>query len=219
MQNERLEILTSLTRHMSLADDVKLAELANSCQYFTGADFKALLYNAQLSAIHEQYGVDFCGVRDESSNNSDARLSVGANEVGVDHGSDVSGGRRSDSENSATSTGSWEAINSTKGAVNTLFIVALVNFAGRLSSVLVHTYVFERYAFTVSAAELHREFTLLGSPQAALNAQTSVTYISRLEEGVAEMSDELEQTIRRQVSGFCRSTITTEHKALLCNTI
>ena len=106
---------------MSLADDVKLAELANSCQHFTGADFKALLYNAQLSAIHEQYGVDFGGVRDESSSNSDTRLSLGANEVGADNGSDVSGGRRSDSENSATSTGSWEAINSTKGALNTVF--------------------------------------------------------------------------------------------------
>ena len=55
-QHERLEILQALTRHMVLAADVHLPALAQHCQHFTGADFKALLYNAQLQAIHELTG-------------------------------------------------------------------------------------------------------------------------------------------------------------------
>jgi len=38
---------------MQLTDDVDLEFIANKCENFTGADFKALLYNAQLEAIHE----------------------------------------------------------------------------------------------------------------------------------------------------------------------
>ena len=49
-----------------------------------------------------------------------------------------------------------------------------------------------------SFTELHREFSLLEAP-ASLSAQTSLTYIASLEDGVSEMSDELEQTIRQQV--------------------
>lgn len=33
---------------MCLGNDVCLKEVADICEYFTGADFKALLYNAQL---------------------------------------------------------------------------------------------------------------------------------------------------------------------------
>ena len=52
MQDERLEILKALTRHMSLSEDTDLSQLAEMCEHFTGADFKALLYNAQLEAVH-----------------------------------------------------------------------------------------------------------------------------------------------------------------------
>ena len=38
---------------MNLAFDVDLHQIAERCESFTGADFKALLYNAQLEAIHE----------------------------------------------------------------------------------------------------------------------------------------------------------------------
>ena len=38
---------------MSLANDVDLAAVAAACEFFTGADLKALLYNSQLSAISE----------------------------------------------------------------------------------------------------------------------------------------------------------------------
>lgn len=48
-----MEILTSLSRKLKLGEDVNLKTIAKNCENFTGADFKALLYNAQLEAIHE----------------------------------------------------------------------------------------------------------------------------------------------------------------------
>ena len=48
--------MQALTRHMELHKDVDLVSISKSCEYFTGADFKALLYNAQLEAIHEHHG-------------------------------------------------------------------------------------------------------------------------------------------------------------------
>ena len=35
-----------------MAKDTKLADISDMCENFTGADLKALLYNAQLAAIH-----------------------------------------------------------------------------------------------------------------------------------------------------------------------
>ncbi|XP_070173404.1 peroxisomal ATPase PEX1-like [Littorina saxatilis] len=52
-QEERRSILQALTGKMMLGDDVELDDIADMCEFFTGADFKALLYNAQLQAIHE----------------------------------------------------------------------------------------------------------------------------------------------------------------------
>ena len=52
MQSERLEILQALSRSLLLAKDTKLADISDKCENFTGADLKALLYNAQLAAIH-----------------------------------------------------------------------------------------------------------------------------------------------------------------------
>ena len=51
-QAAREEILKALTRHMTLSSDVSIAQVAAQCEHFTGADFKALLYNAQLKTIH-----------------------------------------------------------------------------------------------------------------------------------------------------------------------
>lgn len=42
-----------LTRNMSLSEDADLSAVIALCKHFTGADFKALLYNAQLEAIHD----------------------------------------------------------------------------------------------------------------------------------------------------------------------
>jgi len=41
---------------MTLADDVNLDTVAAACEFFTGADLKALLYDSQLSAINEADG-------------------------------------------------------------------------------------------------------------------------------------------------------------------
>jgi len=38
---------------MTLADDVSLDTVAAVCEFFTGADLKALLYNSQLAVISE----------------------------------------------------------------------------------------------------------------------------------------------------------------------
>ena len=55
-QEERLAILKVLTAKMHLDDNVDLEYFADMCNYFTGADLKALLYNAQLVTIHESMG-------------------------------------------------------------------------------------------------------------------------------------------------------------------
>lgn len=38
---------------MLLSDDVSISDIAAKCEHYTGADLKALLYNAQLEAIHD----------------------------------------------------------------------------------------------------------------------------------------------------------------------
>ncbi len=45
--------MKSIARKIPLSEDVSLSEIANSTDYFTGADLQALLYNAQLKAIHQ----------------------------------------------------------------------------------------------------------------------------------------------------------------------
>ena len=50
---DRLDILTSLSKKLHLDDSVDLVKFAQNCENFSGADLKALLYNAQLEAVHE----------------------------------------------------------------------------------------------------------------------------------------------------------------------
>ena len=52
LQSERLQILQALSRSLLLTEDTNLTAISDMCEHFTGADFKALLYNAQLAAIH-----------------------------------------------------------------------------------------------------------------------------------------------------------------------
>ncbi|KAM3596021.1 uncharacterized protein V6R79_007067 [Siganus canaliculatus] len=52
----RVEILRALSAGVPLAADVDLDQLAAATELFTGADLKALLYNAQLEAIHNSPG-------------------------------------------------------------------------------------------------------------------------------------------------------------------
>uniref|UniRef100_A0A7N8YPY2 Peroxisomal ATPase PEX1 n=1 Tax=Mastacembelus armatus TaxID=205130 RepID=A0A7N8YPY2_9TELE len=48
----RVEILKALSAGLPVAADVDLEQLAAATEQFTGADLKALLYNAQLEAVH-----------------------------------------------------------------------------------------------------------------------------------------------------------------------
>ncbi|XP_034258143.1 peroxisomal ATPase PEX1 [Pantherophis guttatus] len=51
-QASRYEILKALSHSLPLAHDVDFQYLAAKTEHFTGADLKALLYNAQLEAVH-----------------------------------------------------------------------------------------------------------------------------------------------------------------------
>uniref|UniRef100_A0A3P9MJV8 Peroxisomal ATPase PEX1 n=1 Tax=Oryzias latipes TaxID=8090 RepID=A0A3P9MJV8_ORYLA len=50
----RVEILKALSTGLPLTPDVDLEQLAAATEQFTGADLKALLYNAQLEAVHNK---------------------------------------------------------------------------------------------------------------------------------------------------------------------
>ena len=67
---ERKEILQSLSNKVAVGNDVDFAQLADACDNFSGADLKALLYNAQLEAVHES--MDLSIVCSDSSNPSKA---------------------------------------------------------------------------------------------------------------------------------------------------
>ena len=56
-----------MTQKLTLQTDVNLDYFAEHCENFTGADFKALLYNAQLEAIHEITGRE---VKEDKFNHS-----------------------------------------------------------------------------------------------------------------------------------------------------
>ncbi|CAK7306922.1 Peroxisome biogenesis factor 1 [Vulpes lagopus] len=89
-QVSRLEILNVLSDSLPLADDVDLQHVASVTNSFTGADLKALLYNAQLEALHGR--LLSCGLQDGSSS-SDSDLSL-SSMVFLNHssGSDDSAG-------------------------------------------------------------------------------------------------------------------------------
>lgn len=51
-----MEILKALSIGVPLAGDVDMQQLATATEQFTGADLKALLYNAQLEAVNNSLG-------------------------------------------------------------------------------------------------------------------------------------------------------------------
>ena len=51
--DDRLEILTALSRRSKLDSDVDFRAVAEATEGFTGADLSALLSEAQLLAVHE----------------------------------------------------------------------------------------------------------------------------------------------------------------------
>ncbi|XP_058475676.1 peroxisome biogenesis factor 1 [Solea solea] len=69
----RVEILRALSTDIPLAADVDLEQLAAVTEQFTGADLKALLYNAQLEAIHSSMGTS---TANELTSGSDSDMSL-----------------------------------------------------------------------------------------------------------------------------------------------
>ncbi|XP_033119787.1 peroxisome biogenesis factor 1-like [Anneissia japonica] len=53
-KTDQRDILHALSMNMTLDDDINFDNIIEHCKFFTGADLKALLYNAQLDAIHSQ---------------------------------------------------------------------------------------------------------------------------------------------------------------------
>ncbi|XP_048161532.1 peroxisome biogenesis factor 1 isoform X1 [Corvus hawaiiensis] len=72
-QNSRYEILKALSYSLSLANDVDFQDLAAKTEQFTGADLKALLYNAQLEAIHTNLNL---GLTQDFGSSSDSDFSL-----------------------------------------------------------------------------------------------------------------------------------------------
>uniref|UniRef100_A0A4W3J9M4 Peroxisomal ATPase PEX1 n=1 Tax=Callorhinchus milii TaxID=7868 RepID=A0A4W3J9M4_CALMI len=72
-QIARLEILKALSQSLPLADDIDFQQLAAMTEYFTGADLKALLYNAQLDAVHSALS---SSVFRDTSSGSDSDMSL-----------------------------------------------------------------------------------------------------------------------------------------------
>ncbi|KAM4874418.1 peroxisomal ATPase PEX1 isoform 1-T1 [Thomomys bottae] len=89
-QVSRLEILNVLSDALPLADDVDLQHVASITTSFTGADLKALLYNAQLEALQ---GRLLTSALQDRSSSSDSDLSL-SSMVFLNHssGSDDSAG-------------------------------------------------------------------------------------------------------------------------------
>ncbi|NXB02615.1 PEX1 factor, partial [Cnemophilus loriae] len=72
-QNSRYEILKALSHSLSLANDVDFQDLSAKTEQFTGADLKALLYNAQLEAIHTNINL---GLTQDFGSSSDSDFSL-----------------------------------------------------------------------------------------------------------------------------------------------
>ncbi|KAK2830302.1 hypothetical protein Q5P01_018233 [Channa striata] len=69
----RVEILKALSVGVPMAADVDLEQLAAATEQFTGADLKALLYNAQLEAVHNSLA---SGTPHELTSGSDSDMSL-----------------------------------------------------------------------------------------------------------------------------------------------
>ncbi len=54
-----MQILQAQSRNLNLGPDVDLQEVAEWCEHYTGADLQAMLYNAQLEAIHRSVELNY----------------------------------------------------------------------------------------------------------------------------------------------------------------
>ena len=85
---DRLEILKALSSKLDFDKDIDLTKLAFACENFSGADLKALLYNAQLEAVHEtlNYPAPFsCANVTTDSSLTTSLISVSSSNLGLEN--------------------------------------------------------------------------------------------------------------------------------------
>nr|XP_033787031.1 peroxisome biogenesis factor 1 isoform X2 [Geotrypetes seraphini] len=105
----RLEILKALSHSLHLTEDVDLQYLAAVTEHFTGADLKALLYNAQLEAVHVNL---LSNLPQETGSSSDSDISL-SSMIFLNHSSgsdDSTGDAEGSIEPSLLSTESSEPV-------------------------------------------------------------------------------------------------------------
>lgn len=88
-QSERLEILNALSAKLSLDSDVDLELIARQTNHFSGADLQALLYSAQLDALHQCLGDSRLITRQTKSNPTDSGGLESRDEVRSDRKSEL----------------------------------------------------------------------------------------------------------------------------------
>lgn len=79
---DRLDILNAVKGKMILSPEVKLEDIAEQTDGYSGADLQALLYNAYLDAIHDVIDVDVEAVPDDSPTDTTARTDFDFFEIG-----------------------------------------------------------------------------------------------------------------------------------------
>jgi peroxin-1 len=77
-----------------LSVEVSLQEVAKWCQYYSGADLQALLYNAQLQAVHEMLDADEDGPPQEGHSVTDSKIPVHIIHPNSSSSDKTSGGER-----------------------------------------------------------------------------------------------------------------------------
>lgn len=66
---ERVQILQAQSRNLNMGPDVDLQDVAEWCEHYTGADLQAMLYNAQLEAIHRSIDLNYEAKLNAGQNN------------------------------------------------------------------------------------------------------------------------------------------------------
>jgi peroxin-1 len=66
---ERVQILQAQSRNLNMGPDVNLQDVAEWCEHYTGADLQAMLYNAQLEAIHRSIDLNYEAKLNAGQNN------------------------------------------------------------------------------------------------------------------------------------------------------
>ena len=73
-EEERLEILNALSTKLVFSPDVDLKAISQQTDYFSGADLQAVLYSAQLDALHNSLNESKKGLKKQSKDSTEQSL-------------------------------------------------------------------------------------------------------------------------------------------------